>query len=85
MTTTTPDLRIRDVAAELTVSTTQVHKLIKSGRLKAIDINDGSGQRAHWRVPRSSLDAFRKEALEASARRFGGDAWASTSGFGGAA
>ncbi len=50
-------LDIREVAQSISASASFVRKLIRSGRLRAVNIGFGD-QRAEWRIRRTDLDAF---------------------------
>ncbi len=47
-----------EVAEILGVRRLQVCNLIKAGRLRGIDISNGSGLKPRWRIPTDSVDAF---------------------------
>jgi Helix-turn-helix domain len=55
-----PLVKVRDVAALLSVSRHTVHHLIDSGDLDASEINSTSKERKHLRVTRKSLLTFYK-------------------------
>lgn len=57
-------VRVRDVAALLSISRQTVHHLIDSGDLQASEINSTRKARRHLRITRKSLSGFYK-------RRFG--------------
>ena len=57
-------LTVQEVADELQVSCDTVERLILTGRLKAAAINgSGNGQRRLYRIRRTWLDEFLKEAI----------------------
>lgn len=60
-------LTVKQVAAALGVSGTTVHQLIDTGQLAAMDI--GTGQRTHWRIDQTDLDAYREAAKERTRQR----------------
>ena len=62
-----PALSVKEVAVALGVSGTTVHNLIDAGELAAMDI--GTGQRTHWRIDRTDLDAYRERAKEKTRQR----------------
>jgi hypothetical protein len=46
------------VAARLLVDEHRVLTWIRSGRLRAIDVSEGSGAKARWRIMPEALDEF---------------------------
>lgn len=69
---TSTHLKIKDVAAELQISTMQAHSLVTGGDLPAINV--GRGSKAYWRVSRADLDTYIADKRAETARRFGGGA-----------
>jgi hypothetical protein len=68
----TPVYRIKDVAARLMVDPGRVLGWIKAGKLLAIDVSEGSGERHRWRITPEDLAAFeasRKNQPPAKVRR----------------
>jgi prophage regulatory protein len=57
-------LTIKDVAAELATSESQIRALIRSGDLPAIQI----GGRGVWRVERARLEDYISDAYQAAER-----------------
>jgi hypothetical protein len=64
-----PLVKVRDVAAFLSVSRATVHNLIDSGDLQASDINSNGKERRHRRVTRKSLFTFYKDRFGHSLTR----------------
>lgn len=56
-----PLVKVRDIAALLSVSRQTVHHLIDSGDLAASEINPTTKERKHRRVTRASLLKFYKK------------------------
>jgi len=54
----TPALRVRDVAERLRVPEGRVLSWIQSGRLRALDVSEGSGRRHRWRILPEALAEF---------------------------
>lgn len=50
--------RVKDLAARLQVEPGRVLVWIRSGKLKAIDVSEGSGVRHRWRITPEALAAF---------------------------
>jgi hypothetical protein len=53
-----PALRVKDVAARERVTTGRVLDWIKSGKLRALDVSNGSGCKARWRIRPEDLAIF---------------------------
>jgi hypothetical protein len=64
-----PLVKVRDVAALLSVSRCTVHALIDSGDLAASEINSTAKERKHLRITRDSLLAFYKKRFGHSLTR----------------
>jgi len=64
-----PLVRVRDVAALLSVSRQTVHHLIESGDLSASGINATPKERKHLRITRKSLLTFYKKRFGHSLTR----------------
>jgi len=64
-----PLVKVRDVAALLSVSRQTVHHLIDSGDLAASEINPTAKERKHLRVTRNSLLTFYKKRFGHSLTR----------------
>ncbi len=64
-----PLIKIREVAALLSVSRHTVHHLIDSGDLEASEINSTAKIRKHLRITRHSLLAFYKKRFGHSLTR----------------
>jgi len=57
----------KEVAKILNVSVRTVERLIKSGRLPAVDLfphEKGRRRKGLWRIPASALEAFKREAFQ---------------------
>ena len=58
-------LTVSDVAKELKISRSVVYRLIRNGRLQAVDIVETDGhkaQRGHYRIRRSELEEYLNSA-----------------------
>ena len=64
-----PLVKVRDVAALLSVSRHTVHQLIDSGDLAASKINASAKKRSHLRITRASLLVFYKKRFGHSLTR----------------
>jgi hypothetical protein len=64
-----PLVKVRDVAALLSVSRQTVHHLIQSGDLAASKINSTAKERKHVRVTRNSLLTFYRKRFGHSLTR----------------
>jgi excisionase family DNA binding protein len=51
-------LRVREVAKRLSVTTGRVLTWIRAGRLRAIDVAEGTGKRHRWRITPEALAEF---------------------------
>ncbi len=51
-------LRVREVAARLQVDDHRVIAWIKSGRLLGMDVSEGRGRKARWRITPEALAEF---------------------------
>ena len=54
-------LTVDEIAAELKISKSIVYRLIRNGKLEAVDLVDTNGkiaQKGHYRITRSSLNQF---------------------------
>jgi excisionase family DNA binding protein len=61
-------LSIKEVGVELGVSPAHAHKLVTSGRLRAINVGDGA--KAYWRIARVDLQQFIEDERQRTAQRF---------------
>jgi excisionase family DNA binding protein len=59
------NLTVEEVAEELRISKPTVYQLLKSGQIKHLKI-PGTGKRCIRRIPRSELDKFGFDHMEAS-------------------
>lgn len=57
---------ISEVADELGVSPAHAHKLVKKGRIRAINVGDGD--KAYWRIARVDLEQFIEDERQRTAR-----------------
>lgn len=62
-------MTIKDLAAELNISSMAAHKLVTSGQIPAVDI--GTGQRSYWRIDREDYEKYLGDQRARTARRFG--------------
>jgi hypothetical protein len=53
-----PMFRVREVAARYAVDDKRVIAWIRSGELRAIDVSEGSGRKARWRIKPEWLAEF---------------------------
>ena len=53
-----PALRVKDVAARLLVDDHRVLIWIRSGKLRALDVSEGTGKKARWRITPEALAEF---------------------------
>jgi excisionase family DNA binding protein len=56
--TLSPTFRVREVAARLRVDQHRVLAWIRSGRLRALNVAEGTGKKARWRVTPEALAEF---------------------------
>jgi excisionase family DNA binding protein len=65
-------MSIKEVAAELNISTMQAHNLVTKGRLPAIDV--GKASRSYWRISREDFNKYLADERAKTAQRYGGGA-----------
>ncbi len=53
-----PALRVKDVAARYGVDGHRVLAWIKSGKLRALNVSEGEGKKARWRILPEDLAVF---------------------------
>ena len=58
-----PDLKVSQIAKKHQISPESVRALIKTGHLKARDINAGTGRRPHFRVSAQDYENWLKQSL----------------------
>ncbi len=51
-------LRVKDIAARYNVGNHRVLYWIKNGDLRALNVSEGTGQKARWRILEEDLLAF---------------------------
>jgi hypothetical protein len=53
-----PAYHVKDVAGRSCVTVGRVLSWIKSGKLRALDVSEGDGKRARWRITPEALAEF---------------------------